>query len=120
MPCTPTSFHSLADKEVVGIAMQKAITKVAEWSWLHKLNLNASALFNNRSKAAHCQSPMQYSGASFNTALLPNFLRVTIDRALTFGPHVAAVVSKASNRCRVLAALTSKRWSWGKDQLIKV
>ncbi len=52
--------------------------------------------------------------------LSTEFLGVTIDRALSFGPHVAAVVSKASNRCRVLASLTSKRWTWRKDQLLKV
>ncbi len=51
---------------------------------------------------------------------LPKFLGVIIDRALSFGPHVAAVVSKASNRCRVLASLTSKRSGWRKDQLLKV
>ncbi len=57
---------------------------------------------------------------TLNTTSLPKFLEVTIDRALSFGPHVAAVVSKASNRCRVLASLTSKRWGWREDQLLNV
>ncbi len=39
---------------------------------------------------------------------------------VSFGPLVAAVVSKASNRCRALASLTTKRWLWRKDQLLNV
>ncbi len=44
----------------------------------------------------------------FYTAMLSKFLGVIIDRALSFGPHVAAVlsnVSSAFNECRVSASL---------------
>ncbi len=63
---------------------------------------------------------MQPSGVLLNTTSVLKFLEVTIDRTLSFGPNVGAVVSKASNRCRALASLTSKSWGWSKDQLLKV
>ncbi len=107
-------FSSHPNKEVAEAAIQEAISNVAEWSQRRKLTLNASkcevAFFTNNLKEARCQSSLQLDGALLNTTSLPKFLGVTIDRALSFGPHVAAVVSKASNRCRVIASLTSKWW----------
>ncbi len=69
---------------------------------------------------ARWQPLVQLGGCLLTTISLPKFLGVTIDRALSPGPHVTVVVSKASNRYRVLASLTSKRWGWRKDQLLKV
>ncbi len=40
------------------------------------------------------------------------FLGVTLDRLLTFGPHIQSISTKAAARCRVLASLTSKAWGW--------
>ncbi len=97
---------------------------MAEWSRCHKLTLNTSkcevAFFINNSKKARWQTSVQLDGTSLNATSLPKFLGVTTDRAHSFGPLVAAVVSKTSNRCRVLASLTSKRWGWRKGQLLKV
>ncbi len=39
---------------------------------------------------------------------LPKVLGVTLDRLLTFGPHIQNISTKAAARCRVLASLTSK------------
>ncbi len=107
-------FSSHPNKEVAEAAIQEAIANVAEWSRCRKLTLNTSkckvAFFTNNSKEVRWQPSLQLDGATLNTTSLPKFLGVTIDRALSFGPHVAAVVSKASNRCRVLASLTPKRW----------
>ncbi len=104
-------FSSHPNKEIAEAAMQEAIKNMAEWSRCHILNLNASkcevAFFTNNSKEAR----WQLDETTLNTTSLPKFLEVTIDRALSFGPHVTAVVSKASNRCRVLASLTSTRWA---------
>ncbi len=97
---------------------------MAEWSRCHKITLNTRkcevAFFTNNLKEARWQPSLQLDGTTLNTTSLPNFLGVTIDRALSFGPHVAAVVSEASNWCRVLTSLTFKRWGWRKDQLLKV
>ncbi len=117
-------FSNHPNKEIAEAAMQEAITNVAEWSRCHKLKLNASKcevdFFTNNSKQARWQPSLQLDGTTLNKTSLPKFLGVTIDRALSFRPHVAAVVSKASNRCRELTSLTSKRWGWRKDQLLKV
>ncbi len=50
----------------------------------------------------------------------PKFLRLTLDKLLTFGPHIQSISTKAAARCRVLASLTSKKWEWRNDQLMKV
>ncbi len=66
------------------------------------------------------QPPLQLDGATLNTTALPKFLGVTTDRAFSFGTLVSAIVSKASNWRLIVASLTSKRWGWRKDQLLKV
>ncbi len=97
---------------------------VAEWNRCRKLTINTSkcevAFFTNNSKEARWQPSLQLDVTTLNTNPLPNFLGVTNDRVLSFGPHFATVVSKASYRCQVLASFTSKRWGWRKDQLLKV
>ncbi len=51
---------------------------------------------------------------------LPKFLGATLDRLLTFGPHIQSISTKAAARCRVLTSITSKEWGWRKDKLMKV
>ncbi len=100
-------FSSHPNKEVAEAAIQEAITNVAEWTRCRKLTLNTSkcevALFTNNSEEARWQPSLQIDGTTLNTTSLPKFLGVTIDRTLSFGPHANAVVSKASDRCRVPA-----------------
>ncbi len=50
----------------------------------------------------------------------PKFHLVTLDRLLTFGPHIQNISTKAAAPCRVLAPLTLKAWGWRKGQLMKV
>ncbi len=112
------------NKEVAEAAIHEAITNVTKWSRCSKLTINTSrcevAFYTYNSKEARWQSSVQIDGTTLSTTSLPKFLGVTIARALSVGPHVTAVVSKASNRCRVLALITSKRWGWRKDQLLMV
>ncbi len=102
-------LSSHPNKEVAEATIQGAITNVVEWIRSHKLTLNASkcevAFFTN-SKETRWQPSLQLDGSAFNITSLPKFLRVTIDKALSFGPHVG-VVSKAPNRCRAVASLIS-------------
>ncbi len=111
-------FSSHPNKEVAEAAIQEAITNVTELKRRPKLTHNASkcevAFFTSNSKEARWQPSVQLVGVLLTTTSLPKFLGVTIDRALSFGPHIAAVVSKAPNRCRVLASLTSKSGAGGK------
>ncbi len=37
----------------------------------------------------------------------PKFLGVTLNRLLTFGPHIQSISTKAAARCRLLVSLTS-------------
>ncbi len=108
-------FSSNPNNKVAEAAIQEAITNVADLSPRSKLTLNAS-----KCEVAFWQPSVQLDGALLTTTSLPKFLGVTIDRAFSFAPHIAEVVSKASNRCQVLALLISKRWGWRKDQLLKV
>ncbi len=84
---------------------------MAEWGQCRKLTLYTSkcevAFFTYNSKEARWQPAVQLDGTTLTTTSLPKIHGVTIDKAPSFVPHVAAVVSKASNRCRVLASLTS-------------
>ncbi len=117
-------LSSYPNKEIAEAAMQETITIVAECSRCHKLTLNASkckvVFFTNNSKEVHWQPSLQLDGAPINTTSVAKFLGVTIGRALSSRPYVAAVVFKASNRCQILASPTSKMWGWRKDQLLKV
>ncbi len=74
-------FSSHPNKEVADVAIQEAITNVAEWSRCHKLTLNASncevAFFTNNSKEALWQPSLQLDGTTLNTTSLLNFLGVT-------------------------------------------
>ncbi len=45
---------------------------------------------------------------------------ITLDKLLTFGPHIQSISTKATARCRVLASLTLKELGWIKDKLVKV
>ncbi len=126
-PCLPTMFHSSAAAPIKKTLKQPHRKPLQTWqngAGATNLPSNATkcevAFFINNSKAARCQPLLQLDGTILNTTSLPKFLGVTIDRALSFGPHVVAVVSKASSRCRILASLTSKRWGWRKNQLLKV
>ncbi len=51
---------------------------------------------------------------------LPKFPRATLERLLTFGPHIQNISTEVAARCRVLASLASKEWGWRNDQLMKV
>ncbi len=103
--CLRCHHSSHPNKEVAEAAIQGALTNEAEWSRHRKLTLNASknevSSFTGNSKEARWQPSVQLDGAFLTTTSLSKFLGVTIDRVLFVGPHVAAVVSKASNRFQV-------------------
>ncbi len=76
--------------------------------------------FSTNSHEANWQPTISANNTRLHHNPLPKFLGVTLDRLLTFGPHIQSISTKAPSRCRVLASLTSKEWGWRKDQLIKV
>ncbi len=76
--------------------------------------------FSANSHEANWQPTIIANNIRLHHNPLPKFLGVTLDRLLTFGPHIQSTSAKAAARCRVLSSLTSKEWGWRKDQLMKV
>ncbi len=104
-----SSHHN---KQVAEKELQRVVTVVAKWSTSKKMVLNAVerevTFFYPHSHGANWQPTI----IANNTRLLhipqPKFLRVTLDRLLTLGPHIQNVSTKAADRYQVLASLTSK------------
>ncbi len=76
--------------------------------------------FSTNHHEANWQPTIIANNARLHHNPQPKFLGVTLDRLLTFGPHIHSTSKKAAARCRVLASLTSKEWGQRKDQLMKV
>ncbi len=77
------------------------------------------AVFTSNLHEARWQPTIHLEGQPLRFTPLPKLLGVTLDRALSFGQHIANITAKASGRCRVLTSLTSKQWGWSKDTLTK-
>ncbi len=88
----------IAEKE-----LQRAVTAVAEWSTFKKMVLNADkcevALFSTNSHEAHWQPTVIANNTRLHHNPEPKFLGVTLDRLLTFGPHIQNISTKAAARC---------------------
>ncbi len=116
-----SSHHNklVAEKE-----LQRAVTAVAEWSTSKKMVLNADkcevTFFSTNFHEANWQPTIIANNTRLHHNPQPKFLGVTLDRLLTFGPHIQNILTKAAARCRVLASFISKAWGWRKDQLTKV
>ncbi len=89
--------------------MQEAVTRVAEWSRQHTEKCEV-AFFTSNLHEARWQPTIHLEGQPLRFTPLPKLLRVTLDRALSFGQHIANITAKAAGRCRVLTSLTSKPW----------
>ncbi len=117
-------ISSHRNKLVAAKELQRAVTAVAKWSTSKKMVLNGDkfevTFFSKNSHEVNWQPTIIASNTRLLHNLQPKFLGVTLDRLLTFGPHIQSISIKAAARCRVLASLTSKEWGWRKDQLMKV
>ncbi len=69
---------------------------------------------------ARWQQTIHLEGQPLRFPPLLKLLAVILDRALSFGQHIAIITTKAGGRCRVLTSLTSKQWVWRKNQLTKI
>ncbi len=76
--------------------------------------------FSTNSHKANWQTTISANNTRLHHNPLPKFPGVTLERLLTFGPHIQSISTNAAGRCRVLASFTSKEWGWRKDQLMKV
>ncbi len=118
-----TFLYNLTNLKVLKKApcVQEAVTRVTEWSRHHKMTLNAEkcemAFFTSNLHEARGQPTIHLDGQPLRLTPLPKLLGVTLDRALSFGQHIANITTKDAGRCRVLSSLTSKQWGWKKVQL---
>ncbi len=114
-------FCSHPCKLTAQAAMQEAVTRVEEWSSYHKMTLNAEkcevTCFTSNLHEARWQQTIYLEGQPIRLIPLPKLLGVTLDRAFSFGLHVANIATKSASRRHALTSLTSKNWGWRKDQL---
>ena len=59
-----------------------------------------------------------YRGALLPLAKNPKILGVTLDPALTFGPHAKNIVDKVSSRHKVLKALAGTDWGNSREDML--
>ncbi len=92
-----SSHHNklVAEKE-----LQRAVTAVADWGASKKMVLNAGkcevTFFSTNFHGANCQPPIIANYTRLHHSSLPKFLGVTLDRLLTFGPHIQSISTKAA------------------------
>ncbi len=91
-----SSHHNklVAEKE-----LQRAITAVADWSASKKMVLNADkcelTFFATNSHRADWQPSIIVNNTRLYHNPQPKFLEVTLNRLLTFGPHIQSISKKA-------------------------
>ena len=97
---------------------------VAKWSKEWKLQLNSAksevALFTLDSSQAKCKPHITIHGSPINHNPTPKFLGVTLNRSLSFGPHVTNTIQKATFKLRILGAVGNTSWGWKKHDLKRV
>ncbi len=65
--------------------------------------------FSTNSHETYWQPTIIANNTRFFHDPQPKFPRVTLDRLLTFGPHIQSTSTKAAARCVVFASLASKQ-----------
>ena len=103
---------------------QETVNTVVKWSKEWRLTLNATkseaALFTTNRKEAHETVAISIDGKQIPFNKTPRFLGVTLDRELTFVPHIKDVATKAKPNLRMLSALSHTDWGCLKEDLMKV
>ncbi len=67
------------------------------------------AFFTNNLHEARWQPTIHLEDHPLQFTPLSKILGVTLNRALSFGQHIANITAKAAGRVRVLTSLTSKQ-----------
>ena len=111
-------------KERAAALVEEAVQAVASWSSRKKLQLSAakcaSAFFSSDPREASWKPVVRAGENVLRFDPRPSFLGVGLDRTLSFRPHAVSVASKATSRCRVLAALAGQEWGWDRSNLVRV
>ena len=109
------------DKQKALEQVQRAVTIVVDWCAEWKLNLNASksevSFFSNYSHDASWEPIITIDDAPIKFNPNPILLGVTLDRQLSFGPHMSNITERVSAKTNVLASLSHSDWGWKRDTL---
>ena len=97
---------------------------VVKWSAKKKMVINVEkseiTFFSIDTKEAKWRPNIKALAKDVPFNPTPKFLGVHLDRTLSFAKHVKVVTDKVKSRNRMLASLTSKKWSWKKRSMRKV
>ena len=106
------------------VLIQLALDQIANWSAKKKMDLNVAkcevTFFSPSSHEAKWRPKVTLFGDEVPFNPTPKFLGVYLDRTLSFQKHVEYATHKASDRCKILSSLASKKWGWRKESLRKV
>ena len=105
-------------------AAQIVVDIVIKWAVKWKLKLNAAksevSFFTNYTKEAKWRPSIIIDDKPIKFNPTPKLLGVTLDRQLTFGPHVENINKEATNKLKMLACLSHSKWGWRKNQVVRV
>jgi ribonuclease HI len=102
------------DLKVAEHRLQPALDLVNSWSYAHGLNLSApkctSTVFTLNSREAGYEVSLNIGGTPVPHLSTPVFLGITLDRTLTFRPHVDSLAARLGSRLQALKALSGRTW----------
>ena len=111
-------------KEVALAKVRNAVAAIARWSKPRCLQLSDSkctlSLFSQDVGEAGWRPEVEVDGLQLRFEPNPVFLGVKFDRMLSFRKQAEDVATRASSRCRQLAALAGQDWGWRRTHLLKV
>ena len=101
--------------------LQQALDTVTQWSLQWKMTLSAEKseviLFTNDNHQAKLQPTLRLNNTVLPYNPSPTFLGVTLDRTLSFRPHVNKVKDKMKKRNQTIKALSGTSWGGNKEDL---
>ena len=103
---------------------QKSVDIVVEWAKEWKLKLNATksevSFFSHFSGDKNLEPTILIEGKPIGFNKTPRLLGVTLDRSLTFTPHVNNICEEATNKLKLLSCVSHSKYGWKKDQVMRI
>jgi len=107
--------------------VQKSVDIVAEWSKEWKISLNGTksetcyfTSHRKELKEGHWTPAIIVNGKPIRYNPTPRLLGVTLDRTMSFGPHVANIGTQLSSKIRSIACVANSKWGWRKEYLQRI
>ena len=117
-----TASESSADVSEAAGALTSHASEVVEWAAEKDLKISAPkshvTLFTpDKRYQSNLHPPVIMDGSPLPLAKHPKILGVTFDTHFTFTHHVTSVVERASERLKILKALTGTTWGQQKETI---